>query len=788
MQRHSPPVLTALLAVASLLVAGCPDDDTEAPDNDYDPGECVEFDAHHAVGAEPAAVGLLFSARDCATGEPVADLSVEDFVLREDGAAADTDAGPALVEDRAHRSYVTVLVDASEAGPFEDVDEIAGAVEQLAGLADRGDGEVYFGVRLFDGSEGSSEWLRPHPAGEKLDERIDRLTQFEPSESDATNLYGAIADSIADLEQLRTEATARNHGGITADAHLLVVGGGGDTAGHVDADTAAEALEQTETVRAGAVAGSEDAAEAFEQLFGDIGPVYGEDDDVHTAIDAAVADMSAELDATYLLAYCSTARDTEITVSLELTDRESRHFEQSIDAARFTDGCADVFDADSCLQFDCGGAFCGGCNDIDQLCDDPDAGVCTDECLANDTCSSQTIASELGYRLDCSYDDYGECGGQCIDITGDDRHCGACNNPCPEDVDCTDGQCDCPEDTTHCGEQCADLDTDEMHCGECFEQCDPGETCDLGECVCAGGTVDCDGVCTDISSNPHHCGGCDNPCAPGQFCEDNSCQPLQQPPKPTIAAGGPLSCGLDDDGQLHCWGSAGDSATDPPSGSYEAVVAGYHHGCALTEDGSVSCWGRNDEGQASPPDESFVHLAPGRNHNCGLDAQGTPHCWGRNEYGESDPPDEIFHQLDAAATTSCGVDAHGRAHCWGDVGTEHPLPEEVNFHHVSAAANHVCGLSSDDTLYCRDFDGEDVEPDVPTENLDTVRAGGTRTCVLTDAGHPFCAPDWEFATDPEQSQFDEMSKGPYHVCARGDGETRCWGLEQGGQLNVPDEL
>jgi hypothetical protein len=79
------------------------------------------------------------------------------------------------------------------------------------------------------------------------------------------------------------------------------------------------------------------------------------------------------------------------------------------------------------------------------------------------------------------------CGGQCVDIASDPRHCGGCDAPCQEV--CFEGQClaDCPGGVADCdpdGAACVqDFDFNPLHCGDCNESCDAEQVCIEGECL-----------------------------------------------------------------------------------------------------------------------------------------------------------------------------------------------------------------------------------------------------------------------------------------------------------------
>ena len=122
---------------------------------------------------------------------------------------------------------------------------------------------------------------------------------------------------------------------------------------------------------------------------------------------------------------------------------------------------------------------------------------------------------------------------------------------------CTDNECRTCGDTI-CGEDCIVLSDNLAHCGACFNACDTNtQTCVSGVCTdsgdgggggsctdlgggcdfsaqccsgwCNAGTCDscgmvvCNDQCVDTSSDNNNCGNCNNMCI-GTTCQNGSCQ------------------------------------------------------------------------------------------------------------------------------------------------------------------------------------------------------------------------------------------------------------------------
>ncbi len=93
-----------------------------------------------------------------------------------------------------------------------------------------------------------------------------------------------------------------------------------------------------------------------------------------------------------------------------------------------------------------------------------------------------------------------KCGGKCVSVQSDPRHCGTCGRACAAGESCASGQCrggaTCAAGLTRCGTDCVNTQTSTQHCGACNNGCASGQACRGGACVtsnCAPGQRDCGG-------------------------------------------------------------------------------------------------------------------------------------------------------------------------------------------------------------------------------------------------------------------------------------------------------
>lgn len=173
-------------------------------------------------------------------------------------------------------------------------------------------------------------------------------------------------------------------------------------------------------------------------------------------------------------------------------------------------------------------------------------------------CGASDGAVPGGSGADCVSDD--ECRGRCrwlewrracADECADESECpagwtcreGLCDcTPAREDCNSLDDDCDgrVDEGLEVCGGECVDVRSDARHCGGCGMACAETQVCAMGSCctpsaeTCNGidddcdGSVDehlalCDGECTDLSSDEAHCGDCGFACGDGLICSGGTC-------------------------------------------------------------------------------------------------------------------------------------------------------------------------------------------------------------------------------------------------------------------------
>jgi alpha-tubulin suppressor-like RCC1 family protein len=315
----------------------------------------------------------------------------------------------------------------------------------------------------------------------------------------------------------------------------------------------------------------------------------------------------------------------------------------------------------------------------------------------------------------------------------------------------------------------------------------------------------------------------------------------------SITVSNNVACATLSNGRVRCWGAneqgqagTGTVTRDPVTMPTEvdgvadaiSVDCGTATCCALSLGGGVQCWGWNDQGAlgvgldvralfnrptAAPvlqQDKGQValtgagRLSVGGLHSCVLVA-GQLNCWGWNQAGQGG--------------LTAGNDG-------GPPGLLVATPSEIgNLTEVSSArcffAEHTCAVTTDGQALCwgLDFNGELGDGDVGTwrgtaapvvglTGVTAIASGQKHSCAIANAGKGskgvYCwglnnfgqvGVDPPAKGEPNQvtpievpglSNAVALTAGQSHSCALLDnGEARCWGASNGGQLgdgNVAD--
>jgi hypothetical protein len=212
------------------------------------------------------------------------------------------------------------------------------------------------------------------------------------------------------------------------------------------------------------------------------------------------------------------------------------------------------------------------------------------------------------------------CNNVCVDLTKDDRNCGACGKSCGLGFACVGSACTvaCQPGLSDCSGACVNLMTDNAHCGGCMTACPMGNVCTGGMCTlsCQMGLDNCGGTCVNLMSDNAHCGDCMTACTAPLTCVSSAC---------TLVCAAPT---------VVCGTMCVDTRFDPDNcsmcGKVCATVPHGTRGCSMGKCGIASCSAgyRDCDGMAGNGCEVNVNTDPSNCGGCGTMCSGAQICVG----------------------------------------------------------------------------------------------------------------------------------------------------------------
>ncbi|CAM9579206.1 unnamed protein product [Ectocarpus sp. 6 AP-2014] len=214
-----------------------------------------------------------------------------------------------------------------------------------------------------------------------------------------------------------------------------------------------------------------------------------------------------------------------------------------------------------------------------------------------------------------------------------------------------------------------------------------------------------------------------------------------------------------------------------------AASAGASHSCVVLVGGKIKCWGENFWGQVGQSDNlvrgddasdmgdslPYVPLgefeaslvASGSEFSCALAVDGAVKCWGRNSSGQLGLGDN---------ETRGGQDD---AFEMGDKLPVLDLGTGVAVESIALAGSHACAVLADGKLKCW---GENEGGQL---GLGDTLTRGNATGQMGD--------NLPFVDLGDEVLVSSVALGAKHTCAVvGDGDVKCWGNNDGGQLGYED--
>jgi len=275
------------------------------------------------------------------------------------------------------------------------------------------------------------------------------------------------------------------------------------------------------------------------------------------------------------------------------------------------------------------------------------------------------------------------------------------------------------------------------------------------------------------------------------------------PPRLVQVDGGYMhTCGIDDDGRIHCWGQDDHRAVSgaPRGKGFVEVRAGLYRSCALDSKRMVVCWGREPDGDevTHMPDNPGPqqHVDTVDDATCAIDAKGRVRCWGTGPVAQGAPEEPDLVAMSIGGNHACVLREDGTLYCWGHgSGTDHDPPFQAvppPWPVVQVAVGggyHTCGLRRDGSVGCWGGDGSGDGGNVyaghiraPPGTFVQVTTGHDHSCGRRLDGTVTC---WGELGDPEDNGgFIDLTSGFFHACGLRRNTVVCWGNDQWGQVST----
>lgn len=477
----------------------------------------------------PPAVGLFFAADYCA-GTAVLPEKLGDprarFKILEDGVDIDQNVESSwAVIPKGVESFVTIALDVSESVSRDDPDLLRAVIEELKDFTlglepEAGGPPVAVSVLLF-----GAEVIEYVPftrtlstVATKLDELAQDPEQIgQMMDIGGTALNDAVKKGIEHTERVQKHREIVTKRGVLSTGTLVVITDGIDSA-NPDLDNEKRIKDTLVNIISIGISSEnigvlDSALEAIGRDGSFLAPTAA---DRAQAFDEIQQRVDQYPERAYLLAYCSSRRSGESTVTITMSDpTPAQTASCKFDAGLFIGGaCDEALFADDCDGMECGGlTACGACAD-DECCA---GGQCVSPGPHPSDCRGQDALCPPTQRCvriaDTNPVEY-EC------VAG-----GQPGDPCSNAEPCAAGIAYCDTDA----DQCLPVEyTDGVECGTTSDH--PADVCPDLNCsrVKLGSTVS-PYVCKPRARMFDVCSGQDGNavCEPGSFCKGSVCTARQ---------------------------------------------------------------------------------------------------------------------------------------------------------------------------------------------------------------------------------------------------------------------
>ena len=375
-----------------------------------------------------SAVALFFNVQDC-EGRAVTSLDAGSFTVLEDNNPLSVEAQTTILPTNGVTVFADLVLDVSSHTDSMRTAMFMGAENFVTQLQVTDNLPVAIGIETFAGEQQITEQLAPTLNTQAIITELQSLGGFTDAgvtdggfvdpDPNSTNFYGAVIESLANLDQVEAAFEQRNYGGAFAVGFSLFFTDGLDTSGYYTEQQALQAEQGDFSNQLVAIA-LQDSTDYVQGLPALTTLTYGGQTLINSP-NPSVAEgrefpylatyIAGDVSGAYLLGYCSPKRANANTVTVEVSNTNNlTTTNMGFNATSFGPGCSAQAFGTACAGWQCGGIGCGACDYLTSECTGPSsttlhaaAGTAANQCEANVTVSvgTDSACALLGGTVEC---------------------------------------------------------------------------------------------------------------------------------------------------------------------------------------------------------------------------------------------------------------------------------------------------------------------------------------------------------------------------------------------------
>ncbi len=442
--------------------------------------------------AKTSGLGLVFRVEDC-QGRPLTTLgcgaSSCDFQVVEDSAALA--AAPVPLPKTGEQVFVTLVLDISSSVGADLGPMIEGAKAFVTRLQLDLKLPVHIGITTFWG-EGYLYVCAPTLDSQTLLSDLDGIAKAGPQSNSDVYLNYAVTRALWNQPTAQKVFVNRNGGGAVAPGFIVLftadADGGASTA--VSGIQTAKATQPVTVATLSLKSASLDTPSLaeFTEFTDWFLPTSPDEASLYRDFSDLAGRIALASSAVYPIAFCTSQTSGSHTVAVNINGATTNNATPIGFTAQGSAGdCSASTLGNLCAAGQqCGGTFCGSCDDRTLICSTSNSpATCVSQCEnMPKVCGGNSGTNALGYTQSCpDRQDAFTCKSGCVDLNTDIHNCGGCGNTCPGK--CAGGVCDCSGleyPMKWCEGACASYLDSMTDCGTCGTACADDQKCLQGLC------------------------------------------------------------------------------------------------------------------------------------------------------------------------------------------------------------------------------------------------------------------------------------------------------------------